>query len=443
MEENSINVEELKNILNKYFNKLGPDYEIKIDKIIEKIDNNELNELNDINAINKILKYELENEKDLEKIKAYINEIYTFNYPKRINNFVSHGRYHRFKLEEIEKLEKERTILEKELEKLEELEELEELERKERTDKFEKQIEEAKKKEDKKREEDKKKIELVEINKKSRKKILVDASISEIESNLKDNEFLKQQYAIINENKTHIETLQKTIEEINDTNKKDAYSYEIEQLEKLNDEAIDSSIKYIIETNKIQMAIKNLEEPANVLKEEKKHAEDRREYFNKYSEYLFIISGVFFVFFILFFYLNYIIEFNFLKEKKIELTIYFLATFPIIFTGLLGLVMVRQSNLKSKELTEINKRFILIHEIKQSLRALVEIYRGKDNMNDKTEKIIDKLILNILNYASNSSKENENNEILELNTKFDNFTDSLDKKLTFISNLTKSNGTSS
>lgn len=419
-------------ILNAYIEKFGEEYELKIYKInniLEKC-NIKYDENIDI-TVNELIKNinidTLENYDPLNEYDDNLFEGYIIGIEHLLNQLYDYLSNY----EQDKKIQEEKKI---------------QKEREKRTDKFEEfvveEFEKDKEEEERKEAEDKDKINLVEINKKSRKKILVESSITKIGRNLKDNEFLKQQYNTITENKTHIVQLQKTIEEMHDDNKKKIYAAEVEQLEKVNDELITSSLEYIFETNKIQMAIKNLEEPADVLKKEKNYAEDRRDYFNKYSEYLFIISGIFFIFFIIFFYLNYLIEFSLLKEKKIELTIYFLATFPIIFTGLLGLVMVRQANLKSRELGEINKRFILIHEIKQSLRALVEIYRGKD-MNNKTEEIIDKLIINILNYASNSSKENENNEILELNAKFDAFSDSLDKKLTFISNILKNNGTPS
>lgn len=69
----------------------------------------------------------------------------------------------------------------------------------------------------------------------------------------------------------------------------------------------------------------------------------------------------------------------------------------------------------------------------QSLRALTEINDEKQ-MNEKTQRIIDKLIENILNYASenNGLMNNEESNILELNERLDKLIDTIDKKLTVI-----------
>ena len=58
--------------------------------------------------------------------------------------------------------------------------------------------------------------------------------------------------------------------------------------------------------------------------------------------------------------------------------------------------------MNSQEVEKINRRFILIHEVNQSLQALVEVNRGKE-MDNKTEKIIDKLI-NLQSGANSTQK---------------------------------------
>ncbi|MFX4277124.1 hypothetical protein ACOL3G_04460 [Aliarcobacter butzleri] len=77
----------------------------------------------------------------------------------------------------------------------------------------------------------------------------------------------------------------------------------------------------------------------------------------------------------------------------------------------------------------------MIHEINQSLSALVEINDEKQ-MNEKTQKVIDKLIENILNYASENSNSNinDNQELnfLGLNKGVDNLIDTIDKKISLL-----------
>lgn len=269
------------------------------------------------------------------------------------------------------------------------------------------------------------------------KRISQDESIRIINNNKTNNKYLENQYNRIIEIRKDIKSTKISIANLNSIEQKSKYENILIDLENEYENLINTSINYISESNKINIAIEKLKKPSESLTNEKKYVEERRDFFNKYSEYLFITSGVFFAFFILFFYINYIIEFEFLKEKKIEFTIYFLAVFPIVFSALIGLVMIRQSNMKSKELIDINKRFILIDEINNSLKALLEIYRDKD-ISAKTEKIIDRLIINILNYTNNNANDtNSEKELLEANTKFDDTIDSLNKKLTFITDTIK------
>lgn len=310
----------------------------------------------------------------------------------------------------------------------------EEIERKIRAEKF--RVVEEKKKAD-----DNRKIRDLEFEKKYKKKIFQKESLDTIKNEVdnNNNKYLSGQYIKIKNNITLIKELKITITRIKDENIINDYKNELKLKEKQTDTLINDSLEYISETEKIDIAIKHLQVPSKSLKKEKKLIEKRRKLFNQYATYLFRISGVFFACFILFFYLGYIFEFEYLKKEKIEFTIYLFAIFPIIFTTLLSLLILRQANLKSKELIEINKRFLLIDEINQSMRALVEIYRGKD-MNDKTEIIIDKLIENILHYASDSSRNNENYELLDTNKNFDNTIDSIDKKMNAMTNALKSAG---
>ena len=122
------------------------------------------------------------------------------------------------------------------------------------------------------------------------------------------------------------------------------------------------------------------------------------------------------------------------SEKNLTLGFYLINIFPIVFPTILGFLFIRQSNLNSQEVQKINRRFILIHEVNQSLQALVEVNRGKD-MDNKTEKVIDKLIENILNYASESNSANGNTKdmnFIELNESIDKLIDTIDKKVTLI-----------
>lgn len=422
--------------LENHFSEFGPDYEIKIDKILNKISDGKLKETSEIEEL---LKIEFK-EENLDDIKRYIDYIYKSNFSKKIipeefeKEIADDIEKADKKYKEYENLQKERIELEK---KLKELEQEEELERIERTKKLEKQETDKQEEDERKKEKDKKRIIDLEVSKKYMKRISQDESIRIINNNKTNNKYLENQYNRIIEIRKDIKSTKISIANLNSIEQKSKYENILIDLENEYENLINTSINYISESNKINIAIEKLKKPSESLTNEKKYVEERRDFFNKYSEYLFITSGVFFAFFILFFYINYIIEFEFLKEKKIEFTIYFLAVFPIVFSALIGLVMIRQSNMKSKELIDINKRFILIDEINNSLKALLEIYRDKD-ISAKTEKIIDRLIINILNYTNNNANDtNSEKELLEANTKFDDTIDSLNKKLTFITDTIK------
>ena len=144
----------------------------------------------------------------------------------------------------------------------------------------------------------------------------------------------------------------------------------------------------------------------------------------------FKVAWVIFIFITLSSYLSIDME---EASKNISIVYYLTHTFPILFPTLLGFLFIRQSNINAKELDKVNRRFILIHEVNQSLRALVEINNEKQ-MNEKTQKVIDKLIENILNYASESNNINNNQEtnLFELNESIDKLIDTIDKKLIIV-----------
>lgn len=171
---------------------------------------------------------------------------------------------------------------------------------------------------------------------------------------------------------------------------------------------------YSEELHKISNAIDKLNVPADVMKKSKKNIEGRIDFFNKYAGYILKIFVPVYSVLVLLSLMYLIVE----KTYSINLVLYFTLMFPLIFSTVLSFLLYRQSNIKMKELQEIDKRFILIHEIKQSLKALIEVNMGK-NMKRKTEKVIDKLIDNILEYSSSSitgkkkgKSENSINEIL-------------------------------
>ncbi len=232
---------------------------------------------------------------------------------------------------------------------------------------------------------------------------------NEIE-NLKKQEFDKKRLA----------ELEKKLED--ELNEKEKYKLKAIELD-----------KYLNETEKSNQAIIKLKKPAIELIESKKIFETNRDNYNEYAMSLFKIAII--AFFIIILNLFFFIGINDLakSEKGINLSFYLINVFPILFPTILGFLFIRQSNMNSQEVEKINRRFILIHEVNQSLQALVEVNRGKE-MDNKTEKIIDKLIENILNYASENSNINKNQEsnIFGLNESIDKLIDTIDKKLTVI-----------
>lgn len=255
----------------------------------------------------------------------------------------------------------------------------------------------------------------------------INPTINEYENILKEKEKSIQQLQEEMKNLANNELDKQELEKLqiklnNELNEKEKYKEKATELD-----------KYLNETKKIEQAIAKLKNPAIELIESKKIFETNRDNYNEYAMSLFKIAIVAFVIIIL--NLFFFIGINDLakSEKGINLSFYLINVFPILFPTILGFLFIRQSNMNSQEVEKINRRFVLIHEVNQSLQALVEVNRGKE-MDNKTEKIIDKLIENILNYASenNSTIKNEEPNILELNERLDKLIDTIDKKFTAI-----------
>lgn len=241
-------------------------------------------------------------------------------------------------------------------------------------------------------------------------KVDIENEINELTKKLKDLEKLEEK-----EKNYESERLEKDklIKELEFKNKQFQ-----EQLEKEN------------ELSKINKAIEELKVPCDELEKSQKKFRENRDNFDIYAMQMFKIATVIFVF--MTFYLSLFSEINDVS-KSVSIGYYLMHSFPILFPTIIGFLFIRQSNVNSNELDKINRRFILIHEVGQSLRALTEINDEKQ-MTEKTQKVIDKLIENILNYASenNSVMKNEESNILELNERIDKLIDTIDKKLTVI-----------
>jgi hypothetical protein len=114
--------------------------------------------------------------------------------------------------------------------------------------------------------------------------------------------------------------------------------------------------------------------------------------------------------------------------KDITFIFYLFAVFPIVFPTILGFLFIRQANIKSYELNTINSKFITIHEVNQSLSALLEVNKGK-SIGNKTEQIINKLIDNTLNFNKNSKIHSFDNINFEnMNSQLDSGIDTVEKK---------------
>ncbi|NVJ53138.1 MAG: hypothetical protein HWD90_05550 [Campylobacteraceae bacterium] len=178
------------------------------------------------------------------------------------------------------------------------------------------------------------------------------------------------------------------------------------------------------EKEKITNAIKKLKNPAPELKDLKNDYIKEKNNFNLNAERMFMMAGTLFGAIIV-----YIFTIEGINEfKNADFSFYLAHIFPIIFPTLIGFLFIRQSNIKSNQIENINKRFILIHEVNQSLEALVEVNKGQ-NMDRKTEKIIDKLINNILDFTIDNKGQNiSDKEIEEINTKVDSLINTIKTK---------------
>lgn len=235
-----------------------------------------------------------------------------------------------------------------------------------------------------------------------------------------------------------IDILTKKLKELEHRNKNNESLLESEKLKKdklikeleFKNKQFQEQLEKENELAKINRAIDKLQVPCDELQKSQNKFRENRDNYDKYAMDMFKVATVIFVF--MTFYLSLFTEINDVS-KSVSIGYYLSHSFPILFPTIIGFLFIRQSNVNSKELDKINRRFILIHEVGQSLRALTEINDEKQ-MNEKTQRIIDKLIENILNYASenNGVMKNEESNILELNERLDKLIDTIDKKLTVI-----------
>lgn len=246
--------------------------------------------------------------------------------------------------------------------------------------------------------------------------------------------FIKNTHEIDND----IEFITNKLRTLEERNKKNQTLLESERLEKdklikeleFKNKQFQEQLEKENELTKINKAIDKLQVPCDELQKSQDKFRENRDNYDKYAMDMFKVATVIFVF--MTFYLSFFTEINDVS-KSVSIGYYLSHSFPILFPTIIGFLFIKQSNVNSKELDKINRRFILIHEVGQSLRALTEINDEKQ-MNEKTQKIIDKLIENILNYASenNGVMKNEESNILELNESIDKLIDTIDKKLTII-----------
>jgi tetratricopeptide (TPR) repeat protein len=196
--------------------------------------------------------------------------------------------------------------------------------------------------------------------------------------------------------------LQKSKEEIKDLKEKikeqESNSEEVEKEKEEINERLEQEIKYNNKLGQIQLAVDTLKKPAFELKRAKSRAQTRVNFFNKWANYSIIGSTIGF-----FLYLASYLSIIFFSNR-LDTSGYFVIIFPVIFPLIIALSLYRQANIKTKEVNEIDKRLILIHEINQALTATVEINKNNpDSIDAKAEKILERLIDNILTW--NKPKE--------------------------------------
>lgn len=154
-------------------------------------------------------------------------------------------------------------------------------------------------------------------------------------------------------------------------------------------------------------AVGTLRQPAKEMQEAKTVAKERVGFFNDWARYSIIGSVIGFILYILS-YCSIIFCSN-----KIDTSGYFVMIFPVIFPIIIALALYRQTNIKTKEILEIDKRLILIHEITQALEAVVEINQNNPSLIDeKTESILNRLVDNILSWNKPKETEKESDNLL-------------------------------
>ncbi|MFX4235387.1 hypothetical protein ACOL3F_05525 [Aliarcobacter butzleri] len=231
--------------------------------------------------------------------------------------------------------------------------------------------------------------------------------------------------------KQEIEGLDKINDKILIEEKENVLRTEIKKKEEI-EKDLEFAIQYSKDETKINNAIQQLNIKSNELNISKQYYEEQRDNFNKYAERAFNLAGAMFGLYVVLCYVSYLFEPSNLNIKETNIIFYLLLTFPIIFPTIIGFLFIRQSNVKSLELNKLNDKYILIHDINQSLSALLIINKGTD-ISVKTEKVIYKLIDNILNKnIQEIKKESTLDNLLAINGNLDKTIDTIDKKKSII-----------
>ncbi|MFV7790671.1 hypothetical protein ACNO6Z_07385 [Aliarcobacter lanthieri] len=246
-----------------------------------------------------------------------------------------------------------------------------------------------------------------------------------------DIEALKHKLKILDSNililKHEIDKLDTLQDQILIEEKKEILDRELKKRDAIKNE-LTIAIEYSKNERKIYTAIQQLNIKSDELTISKKYYEEQREHFNKYAETAFKTAGAMFGLYVVMCYVVFLFEPLNLNLKEKNLVFYLLLTFPIIFPTFLGFLFIRQSNIKSSALNKLNDKFILIHDVNQSLIALLLINQDTD-ITKKTEKIIYKLIDNILNNNIKSIQNESNlNNLTTINENFDKTIDTINKK---------------
>ena len=246
-----------------------------------------------------------------------------------------------------------------------------------------------------------------------------------------DIEALKHKLKVLDSNililKNEIDKLDTLKDQILIEAKREILDRELKKRDSIKNE-LTFAINYSKNKRKIYDATQQLNIKSDELTISKKYYEEQREHFNKYAETAFNIAGAMFGLYVVMCYVVFLFEPLNLNLKEKNLVFYLLLTFPIIFPTFLGFLFIRQSNIKSSALNKLNDKFILIHDVNQSLIALLSINQDTD-ITKKTEKIIYKLIDNILNNNIKSIQNESNlNNLTTINENVDKKIDTINKK---------------